>query len=251
MHHIQAIGFDLFNTMLTIDPWALEDGEERLMASLTASGISVEKELFKDAYRESALRFLNETRQDGRETHNRFWISAALRSQGYDVGPDDPRIAAAVTAYFSAFMGRCLLIPGTMDIIKALKGSYRLGMLSNFTHPPAIREIIDSLGLTPHFDAVLISGELGYRKPHPLVFHHLIQELGITQDEILYVGDDPEADIMGAKQAGIRPVWFTYVRDKKVHSSPGITGRAVQDPEEAVMRISNWAELTPLLDTVS
>lgn len=251
MPRIKAIGFDLFNTLLTVEPKALEDGAERLIVSLTTSGIAVKKDSFKDAYRESALRFMHETRADGRETHNRFWISAALMSQGYHVEPDDPRIAAAVNAYFSAFMGSCHLIPGTIDMLTALKGSYRLGLLSNFTHPPAIREIIHSLGLTPRFDPVLISGELGYRKPHPLVFQQLVRELGVTQDGILYVGDDPEADIMGAKQAGIRPVWFTYVRDKKVHSSPGITGIAVQDPKEDVMRISNWAELTPLLDTVS
>jgi putative hydrolase of the HAD superfamily len=248
MPRIKAIGFDLFNTLLTIDPRALEDGVERLMASLAASGIPVKEESFRDAYRESALRFMYETRLDGRETHNRFWISAALMSQGYQVEPDDPRIAAAVTAYFSAFMGRCLLIPGTLEMLETLMGSYRLGLLSNFTHPPAIRDIIDSLGLTPRFDVVLISGELGYRKPHPLVFQHLIHGLGVKRDQILYVGDDPESDIMGATQAGIRPVWFTHVRDNKIPSARGIAGMAAQEPDGDVTRISEWAALLSLLE---
>jgi putative hydrolase of the HAD superfamily len=248
MPRIKAIGFDLFNTLLTVEPSALEEALERLTLSLTMSGIPVEKESFKDAYRESALRFMHETRLDGKETHNRFWISAALLSQGYEVAPEDSRIADAVNAYFSAFMGRCHLIPGTMEMLEILKGAYLLGLLSNFTHPPAIREIIDSLGLTPRFDAVLISGELGYRKPHPLVFQQLMRELGVRKEHILYVGDDPEPDITGARQAGIRPVWFTYVRDKRIPSVPGIAGMMSPDPEGDVTRISDWSNLFSLLD---
>lgn len=248
MPHLKAIGFDLFNTLLTIEPSALEQAVERLTFSLNISGISVEEDSFKKAHREAALRFINETRRDGRETHNRFWISAALMSQEYEIEPDDSRIAAAVDAYFSAFMGRCHLIPGTIEMLKSLKGVYRLGLLSNFTHPPAMREIIDSLGLTPHFDVVLISGELGYRKPHPLVFRLLIEELGVKRSQILYIGDDPEPDIVGARQAGIRPVWFTYVRDKGIPSTPGIAGMMAEDPGDDVTRISEWNDLLSLLD---
>jgi len=248
MPHIQAIGFDLFNTLLTIEPSALENAAERLIHSLNMSGIPVKMESFKKAHMEAALRFINKTRIDGRETHNRFWISAALMSQGHEIGPDDSRIAEAVDAYFSAFMGRCHLIPGTTEMLRALKGTYRLGLLSNFTHPPAMREIIDSLGLTPHFDAVLISGELGYRKPHPLVFRRLIEELRVNRHQMLYIGDDPEPDITGPRQAGIRPVWFTYVRDKGVPSTPGIAGVMAGDPESHVTRISEWNDLLSLLD---
>ena len=248
MPHIKAIGFDLFNTLLTIEPSALEEAVKRLILSLNMSGISVEEGSFKKAYREAALQFINETRRNGKETHNRFWISAALMSQGHEVGPDDSPITAAVDAYFSAFMGRCYLIPGTTEMLKALKGVYRLGLLSNFTHAPAMREIIDSLGLTPHFDVVLISGELGYRKPHPVVFRRLIEELGVKRSQILYIGDDPEPDIVGPKQAGIRPLWFTYVRDKGIPSTPGIAGMMAEDPEDDVMRISEWTDLLSLLD---
>jgi len=248
MPNIRAIGFDLFNTLLTIEPSALEDALERLIVNLRMNGLSVEKESFKDSYRESAIRFIQETRLDGRETHNRFWISAALRSHGYEVAPDDLRIAAAVDSYFSTFRGRCSLIPGTIETLEALKPSYRLGLLSNFTHPPAIREIISSLGLVPHFDTLLISGELGYRKPHPLVFEQLMSELGVKRDQILYVGDDPEADIIGAQQAGIRPVWCTHVRDRNIPSAQGIAGVVPQGPEQDVSRISDWDDLLSLLD---
>jgi putative hydrolase of the HAD superfamily len=248
MSQIKAIGFDLFNTLLTVDPSALDEGLDRLTASLAMSGFKAEKTSFKDSYRESALKCMHETRRDGRETHNRFWISAALLNQGYKVEPDDHRIAEAVNAYFSAFMGSCQLIPGTMDMLETLKGTYRLGLLSNFTHPPALWEIINSLGLATRFTTILISGELGYRKPHPLVFQELVRKLGVKKDQMLYIGDDPEPDIDGARQSGIKPVWFTYVRDKKIPLAPSITGTVFQEPLGDFVRISEWADLLCLLD---
>jgi putative hydrolase of the HAD superfamily len=248
MKHITAIGFDLFNTLITVEAQALEKALYRLMRSLLQSGFTLNKTAFSRAYRDAALRFVEEARQDGRETHNRFWISAALQSQGYHVLPDDPRLASGIDAYFSAFLEHCHLIPGTAEVLGTLKVPYRLGLLSNFTHGPAARKIIDRVGLTSFFDVVLISGELGYRKPHPLVFHRLIEHFEVKGSQILYVGDDPEPDIMGAERAGIQPVWFTYVRDHNIAPAPGIRSSNVQDPDSEVPRISTWQEFLILLD---
>jgi putative hydrolase of the HAD superfamily len=247
MNHIKAIGFDLFNTLLTVDGQTVDEAVSRLIQSLLRSSFAINKDSFKQAYREAALRFMEVARLNGKETHNRFWISAALKRHGYVVNPDEPRITAAVDAYFSAFPSRCQLIPGTLEILRALKGQYRLGLLSNFTHPPAARIIIDWLGLTHFFDVVLISGELGYRKPHPLVFRQLIEHLGVRKDQILYIGDDPEPDIIGAGQAGLKPVWFTYVRDNKIPIPLAIATSETEKLERGITRISSWKELLPLL----
>jgi len=248
MYQIKAIGFDLFNTLITADRQALNEAMSRLTHSLQQSGLALEQEAFKKAHREAALRFIKETRRRGRETHNRFWISAALETQGYNVQPDDPRIAKAVSAYFSAFPEHCHLIPGTSEMLGTLKGSYRLGLLSNFTHAPAAREIIDGVGLAPFFDVVVISGELGYCKPHPLIFRRLIEQLRVKENQILYVGDDPEPDITGAQRAGLRPIWMTYVRDKNLPLSPGVPSGRAEIPDSDVPRISTWEELFALLN---
>ena len=82
---------------------------------------------------------------DGKETHNRFWVSTALQELGHEVQPDDARIALAVETYFSAFIDYAAPIPGTVDMLATLKGKYRLGLLSNLTHAPAALRIIDNL----------------------------------------------------------------------------------------------------------
>jgi len=248
MHNIKAIAFDLFNTLITVEPNGLDEAVARLVRSLKKSGFELEYEPFKQAHRESAVRFIEETRKDGMETHNRFWISDALKTLGYDVPPNDPRIASAVEAYFSAFLDLCHLIPGTGEMLQTLRDRYRLGLLSNFTHAPAAKNIIGHVGLNHSFHVVLISGDLGFRKPHPSVFRQLIDRLGVEKNRILYVGDDPETDIIGASRAGIQPVWTTYVRDNRIPAAPGIRIGSDGTPGLEVPRISTWEDLFSLLD---
>lgn len=248
INDIKAIGFDLFNTLIMIEPQAVEEALNRLIASLVQGGFTLDPEPFKHAHREAATRFFEETRQNGRETHNRFWISAALETQGYTVPPDDTRIAAAVEAYFSPFLEFCQLIPGTREILETLKGKYRLALLSNFTHPPAAIELLNGVGITSFFDVLLISGDLGYRKPHPFVFRRLITDLGLRKSQILFVGDDPELDVNGAHRAGLQPIWMTYVRDENIPSAKSVLSGNMERPDFEVPRISTWEELPSLLD---
>lgn len=248
MKHITAIGFDLFNTLITVEPRTLNEAIDRLIRSLRQDGFSIEKETFSRAYREAALRFVERARQDGLETHNRFWISAALSDGATPIPPDDARISEAIEHYFSAFYDNCRLIPGTEEMLRTLEKRYTLGLLSNFTHGPAARKILELVGLNPYFKTILISGELGYRKPHPIPFQKLAEGLGAGKDHILYIGDDPDPDIHGAQSAGLRPVWTTYVRDHKVPLIPGTIHSKKERPDFEVPSISNWQDLFSLLE---
>ena len=249
MNQVKAIGFDLFNTLITMETSALKDALVRLTSSLEETGLAFERDAFVRAYREEVFKFLEKTRRDGKESHNRFWISGALKKLGHSVSPDDPKIVASVDTYFSAFIQYANLIPGTLEMLETLNNRYRIGLLSNFTHPPAARKIISHLGLTSFFEVVLISGDLGYRKPHPTVFQIFIQEMGVPEEKIAFVGDDPEADIIGASEAGLQPIWTTYVRDHNIAPAPGMLGPSEDDPDPAVPRISTWQDLLSLLDS--
>lgn len=248
MKNIKAIGFDLFNTLITADSISLDKAMDMLIDSLGEGGVKLKKEPFRQAYLESAMEFIAESRESGIETHNRFWISAALGNLGHKIEPDDALITKAVEDYFSPFIESCVLIPGTLEVLKILKSQYRLGLLSNFTHGPAALKIIGRLNLEAFFEVILISGDLGYRKPSPIVFDELLKQLGVEKTDIIYIGDDTDADIKGAEKSGIQPVWMTYVQDHHVSAASSLLTRSIDDPDSNVPRISNWKELLALLD---
>ncbi len=247
MYTPKAIGFDLFNTLITIHPLAIDDAQQKLIHVLHQEGINVDEASFRHEYLEAAKHFLQETRKNGRETHNRFWIAAALERLGCCLSPDDASINKAVEAYFSAFYPHCRLIADTKNILGHLAERYRLGLLTNFTHSPAAKIIIDQLGLAPFFQAVLISDELGYRKPHLSVFNQLVAQLGVEAKQTLFVGDDLEADIHGAEKAGLLPVLTTCVQDQNLPRAQIPLSPALTECPPAVPRISCWHDLLALL----
>lgn len=249
MQHIQAIGFDLFETLITVHNLvAREETMGRLLQSLQTSGFAIAPEAFPPLYRAAARRFSAAAHQEGKETHNRFWISAALQELGYQVEPEDPCIGLAVEAYFSAFVDYAAPIPGTVDMLARLKTRYRLGLLSNLTHAPAALRIIDKLGMAPFFDVVLVSGELGYRKPHPRVFLALLEQLGTLKEHTAFVGDNLDADVRGAQQVGIQPIWMNYVQAQKALEAPGLTD-PLPPATPDVPTITHWQDLLTLLHT--
>jgi HAD superfamily hydrolase (TIGR01509 family) len=92
--------------------------------------------------------------------------------------------------YLHAFLGR-------------LAAQYTLGLVSNYICGHAIRRSLDRLGLAAYFTRVIVSADLGYVKPHALLFKTIVQELGLDPPKILFVGDNWLADVQGAKRAGM------------------------------------------------
>jgi putative hydrolase of the HAD superfamily len=249
MTDIKAIGFDLFNTLIIIEPDTLIHAMKRMLKSLENRGFSIDEQSYIKDYKNAASIYVAQARENGIETHNSIWVSHVLNNYGITIQPDDERIAKAVDDYFSAFYDRVTLIPETLETLMELKNRYPLGLLSNFTHAPAAREILKRTGLDSCFKTILISGELGYRKPHSIVFDELANGLGCKKGEIIFTGDDPEPDIHGASNAGLNPVWFTYIIDEKVPIIRGTIQSEVIEPEIEVPRASSWKQFLAILDS--
>jgi putative hydrolase of the HAD superfamily len=91
--------------------------------------------------------------------------------------------------------------PHVAETLAALKASgLRLGLLSDF---PPLRKL-ELLGLAGFFDVVFSTEELGVLKPSPVPFEKLASAMGLPPREILYVGNNPRYDVIGAKKAGMK-----------------------------------------------
>lgn len=66
-------------------------------------------------------------------------------------------------------------------------------------------------GLLTAVDAAVFCADVGYRKPHRAPFERALSLLGARAEEAVFVGDDPRWDVVGARQAGIRPILLAKV----------------------------------------
>lgn len=64
------------------------------------------------------------------------------------------------------------------------------------------------IGLHEHFRFSICAGQMGVAKPDPGIFLHACERLGLRPHQVLHVGDDPVADVMGACEAGMRTAWL-------------------------------------------
>ena len=84
------------------------------------------------------------------------------------------------------------------------QAGFRLAAISNWDE--RLRPLLDRLGLLEHFEGVLVSCEVGCRKPAPEIFRLAAARLGLSPAQILHVGDSAEADVRGARGAGFAAI---------------------------------------------
>lgn len=94
------------------------------------------------------------------------------------------------------------LFPETLETLRLLHGKTRLGIVSNFDS--RLHRILGNLGISEFFEHVLVSSEVGADKPSPRIFATACEKFGIPSSDVLFVGDDPDADWRGAAAAGMQ-----------------------------------------------
>lgn len=101
------------------------------------------------------------------------------------------------------------IMPDALEVIGRLKSNgYRLALVSNWDL--RLRPLMDRLDLTPHFEVMVISSEVGVEKPHPAIFHKTLEHLRLAPEEVCHVGDSPAHDEIGAREAGIDYIHVKY-----------------------------------------
>jgi putative hydrolase of the HAD superfamily len=92
-----------------------------------------------------------------------------------------------------------------IPVLDQLKGeAYQIGLVTNAMFPMWMRDIeLRAYGLLDYFDARLTSGDAGFMKPHPAIYHQVLNMLGVPAERAVFVGDRPANDIAGANEAGL------------------------------------------------
>ena len=130
--------------------------------------------------------------------------------------PELPTIVRALwKEYLTLWPIHSKLYKETMPLLNNLKGRYKLGLVTNFVDGPTARKVFDNLQFEKLFDVIIISGEVGYRKPKRLLFDLALTELKSTPEKSVMVGDTVEADVIGPKEIGMKAILIDADGSKK------------------------------------
>lgn len=144
------------------------------------------------------------------EFSERFWINYIIRSlMGFNCPAELAReLAPEIQRHMAEeYQPQDVILPEVPDTLEALRSAgYRLGLLSNRTEP--CNAYLAEVELDHYFDLVLVAGEVSSWKPDKKIFVNVLERLGVTSDETIYIGDNYYADVLGARNAGIQPVLF-------------------------------------------
>jgi len=102
-------------------------------------------------------------------------------------------------------------VAGAVRLVGELSGKYILGVVSNGLPDVQYRKL-ESIGLRPLFSCIVLSEEVGIRKPDPRIFLRAAQVLHRLPAQCLYIGDTYASDIIGAKNAGMQACWFNRTK---------------------------------------
>ncbi len=130
--------------------------------------------------------------------------------------------------YEAHFPHVCVPFPKAHQTLSTLRNSgFKLGLVTNgpiTSQQPKI----DGLGIAGYFGTVLISGVEGVSKPDPEIFRRAVSRLGVRAEETVMVGDNPVADIGGAKSFGMKAIW----KRDEYWDAPEVVDGVVRDLDE-------------------
>ena len=135
------------------------------------------------------------------------------------------------------FPDECVFPPGLVPMLRTFREEgRRLAVITNGGVEIQQRKI-DAMGISEWFDYIAISDAEGVKKPDPDIFIRTLEHLSESPTSSVHVGDNPRADIKGAKSAGLSAIWHTGPRFTAAPLADA-TIDAITDLPDALKRLS-------------
>ncbi|MCU0758761.1 MAG: HAD-IA family hydrolase [Steroidobacteraceae bacterium] len=194
---LQALCFDLDDTFWDVRR-VLERAEQRVAGFLAAHY----PRLARHSRAELMAARMALAREVPVRAHDLTWLrTETLRRLAVDAGYPGA-VGEQAFEVFIAARNEVDLFPDVRPALDRLAAHYTLATFSNGNAD------LGRIGLAPLFAVTLNAERVGVAKPHPGAFAAVARELGCEPGRMLYVGDDPQADVAGARAAGLRTAWI-------------------------------------------
>ena len=113
------------------------------------------------------------------------------------------------------------VMAGVVEVLPRLTLPLAVWANTRVASEAAVRRWLDRAGLGPLFQWVITSVDAGVRKPAPGFFQYALARCGLTNDDVLFVGNQLNSDIAGGEAFGIRTVWLSGPAHRSLDDGPG------------------------------
>jgi putative hydrolase of the HAD superfamily len=209
---LRAVIFDLGGTLMyERAAWnaIIPQADEALTSYLREQGMELNLSSFPREFRKRLDQYFKKREKDLLETTYSFVLRDVLSDKGYKDVPDT-LVRSALDRLFAVTQTNWILEEDTLSTLQKLEeDGYRLGLISNAGDDQDVQQLAHRFDIFRYFDFILTSAACSYRKPHPRIFELALSNWYFLPSEAVMVGDNPDADIRGAKSAGLYAVWIS------------------------------------------
>lgn len=208
---LEAVLFDYGDTLLE---FRLDDGLwlGAMRDMLVAAGGSPDRAADLRGEIERRVTELTADPDDHAELVYEEVVAGALAAVGASPGP--ALLRTAIEAQHRGWLGARRLHPKAHWLLEETRArGLRIGIVSNTFDPPDLLHAdLASDGVAERVDAIVLSSELGLRKPAPEIYRAALDALGVDPANALFVGDRVREDVQGPAALGMRTCLVTYFR---------------------------------------
>ena len=239
---IRAILFDFGGTLMYgRRDWTpvVAKADDMLTEHLIKQGMEINPGTFPIEFRKKLDDYFKQREKDLLETTYTFVLRELLKNKGYDDVSSNV-LRTALDTLFSVTQTNWTLEEDAIPTLQKLRGmGYNLGIISNAGDDKDVQQLARGFGITEYFDFILTSAACSYRKPHPRIFELALSNWYCPPNEAVMVGDNLDADIRGAQEAGVYGIWI----NRRAH--PDMEKQEQVQPDAS---LSSLSELPSILD---
>jgi len=209
------VTFDFWNTLFQDMDYS-DSRVKHLVDALSEKGIARDYEKIKGAYLRSH-EYAHEVWANENHRYAPCWerLDHILDELGIEL-PRKSRQSIVKAFEETVLEDPPPLVDDAREVLRELGPQYKMGIIcdTGFTPGRVLRLVLEGADILGFFGCTVFSDEVGYNKPHRLMFETALKALGGNPSEGLHIGDLLQTDVAGAKAVGMKAVWLNKERSK-------------------------------------
>lgn len=208
---IKGVVFDLGSTLLRFDgdwPTIMEESLRALINFLQDEGFILDTAQFQRVFAETYENNLKVRQLDHLERPTSALFRQVMEQFGF-LELSDEYVARALRIFYVVSEVYWFPVPATLEVLDELKTKgYYLALITNAGDQANVRQLIQKGNIEGYFDPIVVSSEVGIRKPHPEIFLRVLRQWRLPAEQMVMIGDSLREDILGAQQIGMHQIWL-------------------------------------------